>query len=93
MENGTVIRQFANLADLRRYREELKKELQSDKDKIAEEWHQLFDSPAARGRSAAQRRFSNMMSVGIAVFDGVLLSRKLYKKYKYGIDLFKRRRH
>lgn len=92
MENATVVRQFADLADLRKYREELKKELRSDEDKIAAEWHKLFDSPNARGRSVAQRRMSNMMSVGFAVFDGVLLSRKLYKKYKYGIDLFKRRR-
>lgn len=92
MADEVKVRQFSDLSDLRRYKEELKGKIQSDEDIIAGEWHKIFYPPVRRGQTSTQQRLSNMMNVGVAVFDGLMLTWKLYRKYRYGVSFLKRRR-
>lgn len=92
MANDVKVQQFSDLSDLRKYKEELKSKIRTDENAIANEWHKLFDPPTKRGLSTTQQRLSNMMNVGVAVFDGLMLTWKLYRKYRYGVSFLKRRR-
>jgi len=92
MTNETLQQQFSTLSDILLYKEQLRKEILSDEEKIVAEWQKLFAPRSDRARRTPSQRLSGMASTAVAIFDGALLSWKLYRKYRNGVALFKHRR-
>lgn len=80
-------RHFGSLADIRTYKEELRKQIDKDETLIADRWNDLFHSSEDTSGGRAQK-LTRMLSLGTGVFDGVMLGWKLYRKYQEGRFLF-----
>ena len=85
------LRSIRSLTDIQDRKEYLRKQIQHDEDRIAEEWNNLFHKEEDIPQTKAQR-LARMMSLGTGVFDGVMLGWKLYRKYQNGNFPFGKRR-
>lgn len=90
-DNEPAARQFLSLADIRKYKDEVKGKIAKDEEHIAELWNELFHKEDNASQTKAQR-FTKMISLGTGLFDGVMLGWKLYRKYQNGGFFFKKRR-
>jgi len=81
-----------SLSELRLYKESLSKEIHENELMISSLWNDLFHKPAETEYHTPVQRFTNIMSMGSGVIDGLILGWKLYRKLKGNQFLFKRRR-
>lgn len=87
----TQLRQFNDLADIRKYKDDVQTAIHKDEERIADLWHNLFaPSDEARPNTPA-KRVAHMLSMGTGIVDGVLLGWKLYRKYKGATTFFSKR--
>lgn len=91
-EEAPLTRTFNSLADIRAYKDEIRKELDKDENKIGELWGQLFHSNDSEPRTKGQK-LTRMINLGAGMFDGILLGWKLYRKFGSGSSLLAKRKH
>lgn len=91
--NEVGTQQFLTLEDIQKHKEQLKNEIRLDEEKIVSEWHSLFRGRAEREHQTPSQKLSGIINVSVAALDGLILSWKLYNKYKKGMALFRRKRH
>lgn len=87
-------RTFNSLADIRTYKDTLKKKITQDENKIGDLWKDLFHSEEPEARTRGQK-WAHIFKVGTNMFDGIMLGWKLYKKFGGGksASLFGKRKH
>jgi len=68
---------FKSLDDIRMRKEYLRQELRKDNQSMKTQWNGLFHKEES---NLPSRRFANIMSTGVSVFDGLLLAWKLYNR-------------
>lgn len=85
---------FNSLADIRTYKDALKKKITQDENEIGELWTELFHSEEPEARTRGQK-WAHMFKVGSTMFDGIMLGWKLYRKFGGGKStaLFGKRKH
>jgi hypothetical protein len=80
---------FESLEEISTRKQKLLSEIQADRDNIKDMWDDLFHKEE---ESTPTGRFNKLMSTGAGVLDGIILGWKLYRKFKGGTSLFKKRR-
>lgn len=87
-------RTFNSLADIRAYKDAIKKEINKDEEKMGDLWSQLFHSGEPEPQTRGQK-FTRMINMGAGMLDGALLGWKLYRKFGggSGFSLFGKRKH
>lgn len=90
--NEVGMQQFLTLEDIQKHKDGLKNEIRLEEEKIASEWHSLFREHPERSLQSPSQRLSGLINVSVAALDGLILSWKLYKKYKKGVAFFRRKR-
>lgn len=75
--------QYCSLTEIRLRKELLQKEMETDSEKIKQQWNSLFVKPKAFSKSTSpSKRISSLMSMGAGALDGMILAWKLYHKFK-----------
>ncbi len=75
--------EYKSLDDIRRRKETLRNEIQEDDKKIKNLWEEMSRPSDLFSKSASpSKRITGLMSTGAALFDGVMLGWKLYRKFR-----------
>ena len=83
-DNLTAAPKFSSLAEIENYKEQLKRDIRKDEDRITTLWKDLFHKEEHRGPKTPVQRVMGMVNVGTGVLDGVILGWKLYRKFRGG---------
>lgn len=74
---------YRSLADVRGRKEQLKRDLRDDEEKISHLWKELTRPSEAFDRSATpSQRIMGLINTGGSLIDGAILGWKLYRKFK-----------
>lgn len=82
---------YHSLTDIQTRKDELRKDMKSDSEKIKMLWSDLFKKPSEDTLLTPTRRFSGLLNTGAGILDGVILGWKLYRKFR-GKSVFKTKR-
>ena len=79
------ITEYNTLSDIQLKKELLRKDIETDGDKIKKLWNTLFSKPEVLSSNAStSKRLNSLLHVGANALDGALLAWKLYRKFKPG---------
>ena len=81
MKSEQPLLPFKSLDDIRLRKEYLRRELRKDNQSMKTQWNGLFHK---QENNLPSQRFSNLMTTGVSVFDGLLLAWKLYNRFGGG---------
>lgn len=74
--------QFSSLAEIELYKEQVRRDIRQDEQRIATLWQGLFHQEERPMPKTPVQRVMGMMSMGSGVIDGLILGWKLYRKFK-----------
>ncbi len=90
-EEQTNSKTFRSLSDIREYKMELRKKIETEESNIASLWNELFHKEEEVPKTKGQK-LAKMLSLGTGVFDGVMLGWKLYRRFRSGNSFIKSKR-
>ena len=85
MNNNDIFEQesYTSLHEIRQRKEQLRKQMNADEEKMKNMWRSLFaQQQQDLSSSSPSKRIFSIMQMGAGAVDGVILGWKLYRKFK-----------
>lgn len=73
---------YRTLEDIELRKDEIRAQLRKSDKQMKQQWHSLFQKPDPLSSLSPTKRMASLVSNSIGVFDAVLLTWKLYRKFK-----------
>ncbi len=75
------IKTYNTLADVQREKMQLNAEIAASRKSIGIIWNNLFHGDRQKAPATPAQRFTQLLSTGTGVIDGILLGWKLYRRF------------
>ena len=73
---------YRTLEDIEARKDEIRLQLRQSDKQMKEMWHSLFRKPDSLASLSPTRRITSLLSNSATVVDGLILTWKLYRKFK-----------